>query len=73
MKTIFKQTLTVFRLILNYITNSYIQVRQLEDGHFWILVNTPNESTEWVAKPEYLLVNIEKAKELWKIERVIYV
>lgn len=73
MKTVFKQTLTVFRLILNYITNSYIQVRQSEDGHFWILVNTPAESTEWIAKPEYLLVNIEKAKELWKIERVVYV
>lgn len=64
---------TILKLIKDYITKSHIEVRQLSDGHFIIYVSDKGEGTFWRVTPEYLLINIEKTKELFKIERVIYV
>lgn len=64
---------TILKLIKDYITNSHIEVRQLSDGFFMIFMKDGKDTSFWQVKPEHLLINIEKVKELYKIERVIYV
>lgn len=73
MKTLFKQTLTVFRLILNYITGKELQIRQMSDGAFTLYLKEGKDSSVWRVKPEYLLSNIESVRKLYKVERIYFI